>query len=54
MNIAVSDDDEVASRKIETVSPSADLALDVVKGSDDKEVTLVWNQYNEGGFFNRT
>ena len=50
VNISVSDDAEVATRKVETVSPSADLALDVIKGSTDKTVGLVWNQYNAAGF----
>lgn len=50
INVAVSDDNVVASRKVETVSPSADYQLDVVAGSQDKSVDLVWNQYNAGGF----
>ncbi|MED4988842.1 S-layer homology domain-containing protein [Parageobacillus toebii] len=50
ISVAVSDDSVVASRKVETVSPSADYQLDVVAGSQDKSVDLVWNQYNAGGF----
>jgi hypothetical protein len=44
------DDAVVATRKLETVSPSADLALDVIKGSTDQSVQLVWNKYNAEGF----
>ncbi|KXH84029.1 S-layer homology domain-containing protein [Sporosarcina sp. HYO08] len=50
VSVAVSDDSAVASRKIETVSASADYALDVVTGSDDASLDIVWNQYNAGGF----
>ncbi|MFC4402621.1 S-layer homology domain-containing protein [Gracilibacillus xinjiangensis] len=50
VTMSVSDDSVVASRKIETVSPSSDLTLDVVKGSDDDAVTLVWNNYNADGY----
>lgn len=48
--VAVSDDSTVASRKIETVQASADYKLDIVQGSNDKALQLVWNQYNAGGF----
>lgn len=51
INVSVSDDAVVASRKVETVSPSADTTLDVVSGSTDQKVELVWNQYNAAGFF---
>ena len=50
VDVAVSDDAVVASRKVETSSPSADLALDVVAGTTDGTVDLVLNQYNAGGF----
>jgi len=50
VNVSVSDDAVVASRKVETLSASADLALDVVTGSTDQNVELVWNQFNAGGF----
>ena len=50
LNVLVSDDAVVASRKLETVSPSADLALDVIKGSEDQSVQVVWNKYNAEGF----
>ncbi|AXH98338.1 hypothetical protein DV702_00625 [Sporosarcina sp. PTS2304] len=47
---SVSNDKTVATRKLETKSAADDFQLDVMKGSDDQEVTLVWNKYNAQGF----
>ncbi|MEK4023820.1 S-layer homology domain-containing protein [Sporosarcina sp. FSL W7-1283] len=49
--VNVSDNSQVATRKLETKSASDDLQLDVMKGSEDKTVELVWKQYNEQGFY---
>ncbi|MDV6379059.1 S-layer homology domain-containing protein [Sporosarcina sp. GW1-11] len=47
---SVSEDTTVATRKLETKSASDDFQLDVMKGSEDQKVTLVWNKYNAQGF----
>lgn len=50
VNVSVSDDNKVATRKLETVNAAADLTLELMKGSEDQTVDLVWNQYNQDGF----
>ncbi|MFL0362205.1 S-layer homology domain-containing protein [Pseudobacillus sp. 179-B 2D1 NHS] len=48
--VSISDDNKVASRKLETANSTDDLKLDVAFGSGDNQVNLVWNTYNQGGF----
>lgn len=50
IKVAVSEDTVAATRKLETKSASDDFQLDVMKGSEDGKVTLVWNKYNAQGF----
>ncbi|PIC58404.1 hypothetical protein CSV80_05240 [Sporosarcina sp. P12(2017)] len=49
--VAVSDDETVATKKLETVSASDDLTIDAINGSLDGSVTLAWKQYNSQGFY---
>lgn len=49
--VAVSDDETVATKKLETVSASDDLTIDAIKGSKDGTVKLAWKQYNSQGFY---
>lgn len=51
INTQVSNDRVVTSRKIETVQASDDFSLDIVKGSTDNTVNLVWNTYNASDYF---
>ncbi|WP_301107927.1 S-layer homology domain-containing protein [Sporosarcina sp.] len=51
MTVNVSNDEKTATRKLETISKSDDLQLDVMKGSTDNSVKLAWKQFNEQGFY---
>ncbi|ARJ39714.1 hypothetical protein SporoP8_13010 [Sporosarcina ureae] len=49
--VAVSNDETVATKKLETVSASDDLTIDAIAGSKDGSVKLAWKQYNSQGFY---
>ncbi|WP_203364571.1 S-layer homology domain-containing protein [Bacillus sp. REN10] len=50
VNLTIAATGDVASRKLELADSAKDLQLDIVKGSTDKEVSILWNQYNASGF----
>lgn len=47
---SVSDDKQVADRKLETVSAADDLKIDAMAGSKDGKLKLAWKEYNAAGF----
>lgn len=49
--VAISNDETVATKKLETVSASDDLTIDAIAGSKDGSVKLAWKQYNSQGFY---
>ncbi|ARK22380.1 S-layer homology domain-containing protein [Sporosarcina ureae] len=49
--VAVSDDETVATRKLEAIIPGEDLTIDAIKGSKDGSVQLAWKKYNSQGFY---
>ncbi|PID23598.1 S-layer homology domain-containing protein [Sporosarcina sp. P7] len=48
--VSGSEDDEVATRKLETITATDDLTIDAIEGSQDGTVKLAWNKYNSQGF----
>ncbi|WP_153722057.1 S-layer homology domain-containing protein [Sporosarcina cascadiensis] len=47
--VTVSDDAQAANTKLEPATAGKDLTLDIMKGSQDSTVDLVWNKYNQNG-----
>jgi len=51
VNVSISKDTTVATRKLELVDASKDSELDIYKGeTDDSTVTFTYNQYNTAGY----
>ncbi|PIC70907.1 hypothetical protein CSV77_06270 [Sporosarcina sp. P16b] len=48
--VSGSEDNEVATRKLETITATDDLTIDAIDGSQDGTVKLAWNKYNIQGF----
>ncbi|ARF18143.1 S-layer homology domain-containing protein [Sporosarcina ureae] len=50
ITVSGSEDNVVATRKLETITATDDLTIDAIEGSQDGTVKLAWNQYNSQGF----
>ncbi|PIC79922.1 hypothetical protein CSV75_08075 [Sporosarcina sp. P18a] len=48
--VSGSEDNVVATKKLETITATDDLTIDAIDGSQDGTVKLAWNKYNSQGF----